>query len=35
MQKMPQKWTAVRKLRISSSKRKTVTDCEGIASVNM
>ena len=35
MQKMPQKRTAARKLRISSSKRKIVTDCEGIESAKM
>ena len=35
MQKMPQKRTAARKLRNNSNKKKTVTDCEGIASAKM
>lgn len=35
MQKMPQRRTTARKLRISSSKRKIVTYCEGIASAKM
>ena len=32
MQKMPQKRTAAKKQGISSSKKETVTNCEGIAS---
>ena len=32
---MPKKRTAARKQRNSSSKKKTVTDCEGIASAKM
>ena len=35
MQKMPQKRTAARKLRINNNKRKVVTDSEGIASAKM
>ena len=32
---MPQKRTTARKQKISSNKKKTVTDCEGIASAKM
>ena len=35
MQKMPQKRTSARKLRINNNKRKVVTDSEGIASAKM
>ena len=35
MQKMPEKRTTARKQRNNSSKKKIVTDCEGIASAKM